>query len=113
MIGGGGGGGVTTTIGISTYPWYSWPQEQLPYTSTEVSLFLRHSMGEKLEDFSLYDQESSANVMPIADYVDQVQQVIQKTYQKVTANMERAQQQQILPYQSDRKYGFIIQPVLM
>ena len=45
-------------------------------------------------DFSLSGQESSTRVMPVADYVDQLRQVIRRTNQKVTADMEKAQQYQ-------------------
>ena len=70
------------------------------HTSTGVSPFLAvHGREARMPlDFSLNGQESSTHVMPVADYVDQVRQVIHKTQQKVTTNMEKAQQHQQKSY---------------
>ena len=70
------------------------------HASTGVSPFLAvHGREARMPlDFSLNGQESSTHVMPVAHYVDQVRQVIHRTHQKVSTNMEKAQQRQQKSY---------------
>ena len=68
------------------------------HTSTGVSPFLAVHGKEARMPLDFILNESSTHVMPVADYVDQVRQVIHKTHQKVTTNMEKAQQHQQKSY---------------